>query len=196
MPDPNYSRELLHELYVVQGLTARQIADRFGLKTERPVSRRLAQLGIASHSLRESAARSWQGADTRREAQAEWMHAVRHSDAFLNQAESLAKRYRSRPTKGERLMEAALTTLGIRFLFQERIGPFIVDFLLPDIACVLEVDTKHHTIPKIAQRDDEKDRYLRAHGLGVIRVFVQPRCDETMALSDLQAALQSFNLYP
>lgn len=189
--------QLLERLYIHDRMSTPQIAERLGLKSgSARVYRLLKRYSIPIREASERISMSWEGSDNpRREAQSEWMRAVRHSDAFLNRTESLANRHRSQPTRGERLMQSALEALGIRFAFQEQIGPFIVDFLLADLDCVLEVDTKHHTIPKIADRDVEKDRYLRSSGLGVIRVFVAPHCDEAQAQTDLEGALKSFGLH-
>jgi very-short-patch-repair endonuclease len=59
--------------------------------------------------------------------------------------------------------------LGLHFYRQKPLGNFIVDFYAPKANLVVEVDGSQHGDADHAERDAERDAYLVARGLHVIR---------------------------
>jgi len=58
----------------------------------------------------------------------------------------------------------------IRYEKEVRIGRYRVDFLLPDLAAVIECDGSHwHNLSEVRKRDMVKDKYLSALGYQVYR---------------------------
>ncbi|HEV8594838.1 MAG TPA: DUF559 domain-containing protein, partial [Thermoplasmata archaeon] len=69
-------------------------------------------------------------------------------------------------------IHALLRTLGPRVVPQARIGPFTVDVLLPDLAVVVESDSRrYHTLSEDAGDDRRRDRALQELGLLVVHVW-------------------------
>ena len=84
-----------------------------------------------------------------------------------------ARTFRKGRTLGERMMQEYLRGLrphGARFRREAPIGPYIVDFAWLSARIVVEVDGASHDLPGRAQRDLERDLFLRSHGFRVIRV--------------------------
>jgi very-short-patch-repair endonuclease len=81
-----------------------------------------------------------------------------------------AKRLRREMTPAERLLWHHLRAhrfMGLSVRRQAPIGPFIVDFLIPDHRLIVEADVSGHGGP----RDAAHDLWLCARGLRVIRLF-------------------------
>ena len=159
----------LRTLYLDQKLSTVQIGELCG-RDPSNVYRALKNHGIPLRSQSESVKLQWVDKPERRAAASEWMTAVRHSDSYLSQTEALARNYRENPTEGERQVADILTSLGEEFESQVTFGPFIADFVLPRRMIIIEVDSKHHTIPKIAARDHQKSRILADQGWYVARI--------------------------
>jgi very-short-patch-repair endonuclease len=82
-----------------------------------------------------------------------------------------ARRMRKQSTPAEDALWQALRgrrIAGAKFRRQHAVGPFIVDFICLEHHLVVEVDGDIH----LAQqgRDRERDAYLRAGGLDIVRV--------------------------
>lgn len=72
------------------------------------------------------------------------------------------------PTKSEVVFRKRLAVAGIRFVFQQVIGFYIVDFLLPDYGVVIEVDGWSHDASK--DYDRRRDAWIQQMGFRTIRV--------------------------
>jgi very-short-patch-repair endonuclease len=59
--------------------------------------------------------------------------------------------------------------MGIQFYRQKPIGAYIVDFHAPAVQLVIEVDGAQHLEDEHRQKDHERDAYLEAQGLHVLR---------------------------
>lgn len=81
-----------------------------------------------------------------------------------------ARGMRAVPTSSEVLLWAALRgwRLGVRFVRQAVIGPFIVDVLAPEVRLVVEVDGGYHA--ERGKADERRDEKLRRWGYRVVRV--------------------------
>ncbi len=69
-------------------------------------------------------------------------------------------------------MLGLLRTLGTRIVPQARIGPFTVDFLIPDLRVVVESDSlRYHAAGEDASHDRARDAELQALGFLVVHVW-------------------------
>jgi very-short-patch-repair endonuclease len=57
----------------------------------------------------------------------------------------------------------------MKFRRQHGIGPYIVDFYCPERAVVIEVDGDNHAETRQMIKDREREGYIRALGLRIIR---------------------------
>jgi very-short-patch-repair endonuclease len=83
-----------------------------------------------------------------------------------------ARRLRKEMTDAEQLLWSRLRRkqiLGVPFYRQKPLGNFVVDFYAPKAKLVVEVDGSHHADVDHATRDAERDEYLMAQGLRVLR---------------------------
>lgn len=58
---------------------------------------------------------------------------------------------------------------GLKFRRQHGIGPYIVDFYCPEQSLAIEVDGDSHADADQIVKDRQREKYLRSHGLRVIR---------------------------
>ncbi len=82
------------------------------------------------------------------------------------------RKLRNRPTKAERLLWFYLKgkqVLGVTFRRQYNIGGYIVDFYVPTLRLVVEVDGAYHDLPEVRQYDHDRTAYFTGLGLRVIR---------------------------
>lgn len=91
------------------------------------------------------------------------------------------ERLRKTPTTAEKTFFDRLLDADITFVFQQVFSPYIVDFYLPDINTVIEIDGSSHDM-KFAY-DSARDAALRARGLKVIHIW--NRDVQTFKLSKL-----------
>jgi very-short-patch-repair endonuclease len=78
----------------------------------------------------------------------------------------------SSPTSIEVSVESVLKQMGIKYIPQKIIGPYIVDFYLPNTKTVIECDGDYwHNLPHLKMRDQRKDRWLKKRGIKVIRIW-------------------------
>ena len=61
---------------------------------------------------------------------------------------------------------------GVLDQFQFPVAPYRLDYAWPELKVNLEVDGMYHLLPGAAERDAERDRYLRAQGWLVLRIDV------------------------
>ena len=101
-----------------------------------------------------------------------------------------ARHMRHTPTASERILWQALRrdALGVRFLRQTILGPFIVDFFAPSRGLVVEVDGPIHQYRKDIDR--LRDEALNARGLRVVRIDADMvECDLAGAVDVVRRAL-------
>jgi very-short-patch-repair endonuclease len=60
--------------------------------------------------------------------------------------------------------------LGVRFARQRPIGPYIADFYCHEAALVVEIDGRQHDQPEHRAHDAQRDRWMTARGLRVVRI--------------------------
>jgi very-short-patch-repair endonuclease len=84
-----------------------------------------------------------------------------------------AKAMRREPTCAERKLWGALRkrTLGdYKFVRQQPIGPYIVDFLCRKKMLIVEVDGATHCDAHEIQHDERRTNYLKSRGYSMVRV--------------------------
>jgi very-short-patch-repair endonuclease len=69
----------------------------------------------------------------------------------------------------------------VQFYRQKPIGNFIVDFYAPKVKLVIEIDGSQHMEPHHAEKDRQRDKYLRSLGLMVLRFNSRQILKETEA---------------
>jgi very-short-patch-repair endonuclease len=92
--------------------------------------------------------------------------------AYKPQLKLLARRLRAAMTDAEHRLWFRLRRkqlLGVQFYRQKRIGKYIVDFYVPAVALVIEVDSGQHFEASQARRDERRTAYLEAQSLRVLR---------------------------
>ncbi len=83
-----------------------------------------------------------------------------------------SRELRTNMTDAERVLWSRLRgkqLLDVQYYRQKPIGPYIVDFYCHASALVIEVDGGHHYEVEHASKDAERDKYLAAAGLLVLR---------------------------
>jgi very-short-patch-repair endonuclease len=84
---------------------------------------------------------------------------------------NLARRLRRDSTDAERRLWHRLRTrslLGCKFVRQEPIGPYVVDFIRRERRLIVELDGSQHADSK---RDVVRDQWLAEHGYRVLRFW-------------------------
>lgn len=72
----------------------------------------------------------------------------------------------------ERKIQEALRYVGLYPIPQYVIGPYVVDFAIPECQLVIECDGDYwHTLPKQQIKDKRKDMYLKHEGWRVLRLW-------------------------
>lgn len=83
-----------------------------------------------------------------------------------------ARELRTNMTESEKLVWSLIRgkkLCGVQFYRQKTIGPYIVDFYGPSVNLVIEIDGAHHLKKEILEQDQDRDAYLQALGLMVLR---------------------------
>ena len=82
-----------------------------------------------------------------------------------------ARQLRRNHTPAEQLLWSRLRSgaLGVKVRRQQTIGPFIVDFFIPAVGLIIEIDGSVHDRPDVAAQDAARTEYLEAVGMAVIR---------------------------
>lgn len=84
--------------------------------------------------------------------------------------------------------ETWLMAQGEPFEAQRQIGPWLVDFYLPQRNLVIEVDGDYwHAKPKIAAKDRKKDGWMRANGYRIVRIW-----ERAVRAADFSSILAAF----
>lgn len=87
-----------------------------------------------------------------------------------DRADRASKRLRREPTLGEQRLWKGLRKLeGAHFRRQVPLGPYVVDFACHASRIVVEVDGDIHKLPDVAERDVERETWLKGRGYEVIR---------------------------
>ena len=82
-----------------------------------------------------------------------------------------ARENRMNPTLAEQVLWEYLRAgqIGLRVLLQHIVGDYIVDFLLPDINLVIEVDGAYHVERQQEEDDERREQDLNKLNYNVIR---------------------------
>lgn len=93
---------------------------------------------------------------------------------LFNKSSELVKRrtLRNNLTPAETKIWAKLRKRQVencKFRRQYSVGPFIVDFYVPELKLAIEIDGSIHFRPEAIEYDRERQRYLEAKGICVIR---------------------------
>ena len=88
------------------------------------------------------------------------------------------------PTSSELVLWQAIRgrRLGVRFVRQVPLGPYIVDFLAPRAKLIVEVDGGYHA--ERVDADGRRQRWLERRGYRVVRVSA------AMVLHDVEGAVR------
>ena len=84
-----------------------------------------------------------------------------------------ARELRKHPTPAERKVWEFLRTLPYKVLRQRPIDHYIVDFYLPQVGLVIEIDGEQHFTEEGKQYDAHRDAVLQGYGLRVLRIANQ-----------------------
>jgi len=83
---------------------------------------------------------------------------------------------------------------GLKFRRQHPAGRYIVDFFCAELALAIEVDGWAHDCQEVADRDAERDAWLRAHGVTVLRVLARDVLDDVTLV--VEAISHNVTQYP
>lgn len=108
-----------------------------------------------------------------RKAKASTRRIARYTDRAINQdIKERARLMRKNLTAAESILWQRLRRKqvgGLRFRRQHPIGRFIVDFYCAEARLVIEVDGEIHDEPGHTESDEDRQRFLQALGLRVLR---------------------------
>ena len=76
-------------------------------------------------------------------------------------------------------------TQGLRFRRQHPVGPFVLDFYCDSAKLAVEVDGQQHWIGDAQLRDIERDEWLGARGIRVLRLSAR------LVFQDMDTAVRS-----
>lgn len=112
---------------------------------------------------------------------------------FLRElGEKFSKEQKKNSTKWEQSFYSKLDSLGISFLFQHPIickdKLFILDFYIPSIKVVFELDGKWHYEKGQIKRDSRRTSLLRKEGITVIRIA--NKVEQSLTSKDIQNLLK------
>jgi very-short-patch-repair endonuclease len=99
----------------------------------------------------------------------------------------VARALRASGTSAEEVMWRVLRGRqldGMKFRRQHPFGPYVLDFYCPSARLAIEIDGEVHLNETQQMRDQDRDKYLSAGGVTVIRV------SNDDVLSDLRSVLQ------
>ena len=118
-----------------------------------------------------------------------WPHT--HTDrAIYRDIQERARLMRQNPTRAEKILWQRLRGKqvgGFHFRRQHPIGRFIVDFYCASARLVVEVDGAVHNEPGHAEYDEDRQRFLQASGLRVLRFSNAQVVGETDAVVEVIA---------
>lgn len=87
----------------------------------------------------------------------------------MHEKRSLASKMQKEPTKAEKALYIALSTVRIKFIKQHISCGYILDAYLPDSNVAVECDGGYHTTTKQQIYDIERDQALLKAGITVVR---------------------------
>jgi very-short-patch-repair endonuclease len=106
-----------------------------------------------------------------------------------------ARRLRKDATSPERILWSKLKGAqidGASFRRQHPLGPYVIDFYCPSLGIVVELDGEHHGYQANAARDRQRDAWLVARGLRVLRFWNENvRTNLTGVVEDIFFAVSS-----
>jgi len=92
---------------------------------------------------------------------------------FNSTAQKIKRQFlRNRPTNAEKILWYHLrgnNLGGYKFRRQQGIGPYIVDFYCPAVKLVVELDGDSHYQDGAARRDTERQKFIEAQSIKVLR---------------------------
>ena len=101
-------------------------------------------------------------------------------------ADKYVKKLRENITDAEKEFEKNLKTIGIGYVFQQKISPdskkfYVMDFYVPDKKICFEIDGNYHSTEEQIKKDNKRTRDLQKLGIKVIRipnkeVFMNSHC--------------------
>lgn len=98
----------------------------------------------------------------------------------------ISQRQKGRISSIERIVAAVLSAINEPYLQQLPLGPWTVDFYLPQRNLVIECDGDYwHSLPKVQNRDKRKDAWMKKHGYIMVRLQEQAiRVDAAKLVTD------------
>ena len=91
-------------------------------------------------------------------------------DIRTKTAKTRAEYFKKNPWPQEIIMRDILSKIGVNFLFQYPIGPYIIDFFLPEINLCLEVDSTNKWGKDRRLMAVRKDEFLTENGFRIVRI--------------------------
>lgn len=171
MRKSKFDPEEVRRLYWQENLSTPAIARQMNFGGGAPaVLRYMQRHDIPRRTIGESVAISWVGNDARRE----WAgkNIGRAAVEFYEKGVATrASQYRQKPSRWEKVAIEHLTSLGEEFEFQVQFGRYIADFVLPSRMLIIEIDSLHHRILHIKERDALRTIYLENLGYTVRRIM-------------------------
>lgn len=95
---------------------------------------------------------------------------IRNPDTRAKASASLAEYFKKNPLKQEAAFSRILKSRDIDFAFQYPIGPYVVDFFIPEKNLCIEIDSCDKWDAKKRRRADLKDIELNNKGFTVVRI--------------------------
>lgn len=75
------------------------------------------------------------------------------------------------PSSIERIVASALSSMGVEFIAQHPVGPYMADFFVPSAHVVIECDGAYwHSRPGRREKDAARDAHMKSIGVAVIRL--------------------------
>ncbi len=59
--------------------------------------------------------------------------------------------------------------LNTKFRRQYSVGPYVIDFYAPQPRLAVEIDGDSHFLPEAAEYDEQREAFIRAHGISLVR---------------------------
>ena len=100
---------------------------------------------------------------------------------------SIASNLRRNTTDAEKALWSRLRSKqlsGVRFRRQQRIGPYIVDFINFDKKLVIEIDGGQHNCDYMRNKDEKRTMWLQQQGYKVLRFW------DNEALQNIDSVLE------
>jgi very-short-patch-repair endonuclease len=91
--------------------------------------------------------------------------------------EQRAELMRKFPTRAEAYLRLALEQNNIKYIHQYVLSKMIIDFYLPELNLLVEVDDPSHRV--ITERDERRDAFAKSQGYEVLRLTNKQVYDNT-----------------